>query len=231
MDLNRYIITKQLIRQNRSALVIEYPYGYFRKQFFPQKARIPYPSDDTAELYVLACAAGRYGHARNGSGRNVRCIARVPGRVRIQHVLYAAQFWGKGDKDNIEKLFGYSMRLLLPILALFFGCTMLMPEAVMRIYTNEPLLIANGIPYLRIASFSYIFMGLSIIYESILKNVGLVKQCTFASTVMVILNVFLNAVFIYGLFGIPKMGASGAALASAMASLTGFIFCVYFLCE
>ena len=155
---------------------------------------------------------------------NMFCIALGSGCS-----MFAAQFWGKGDKDNIEKLFGYSMRLLLPILALFFGCTMLMPEAVMRIYTNEPLLIANGIPYLRIASFSYIFMGLSIIYESILKNVGLVKQCTFASTVMVILNVFLNAVFIYGLFGIPKMGASGAALASAMASLTGFIFCVYFM--
>ena len=121
---------------------------------------------------------------------NMFCIALGSGCS-----MFAAQIWGKGDKDNIEKLFGYSMRLLLPILALFFGCTMLMPEAVMRIYTNEPLLIANGIPYLRIASFSYIFMGLSIIYESILKNVGLVKQCTFASTVMVILNVFLNAVF------------------------------------
>ena len=36
-------------------------------------------------------------------------------------------------------------------------------------------------------------------------------------------------VFIYGLFGIPKMGASGAALASAIASLTGFIFCVYYM--
>ena len=104
---------------------------------------------------------------------NMFCIALGSGCS-----MFAAQFWGKGDKDNIEKLFGYSMRLLLPILALFFGCTMLMPEAVMRIYTNEPLLIANGIPYLRIASFSYIFMGLSIIYESILKNVGLVKQCT-----------------------------------------------------
>ena len=143
--------------------------------------------------------------------------------------MFAAQFWGKGDKDNIEKIFGYSMKLLIPVLALFFGCTMFAPGAVMRIYTNEPLLITNGIPYLRIASFSYIFMGLSIIYESILKNVGLVKQCTFASTVMVILNVCLNAVFIYGLLGVPKMGASGAALASAIASLTGFIFCVYYM--
>ncbi|MCR4776297.1 MAG: MATE family efflux transporter [Saccharofermentans sp.] len=155
---------------------------------------------------------------------NMFCIALASGCS-----MFAAQFWGKGDKENIERIFGYSMKLLFPILAVFFGCTMFMPEAVMMIYTNDPTLIANGIPYLRIASFSYIFMGLSIIYESILKNVGLVKQCTFASTVMVIMNVCLNAVFIYGLFGFPKMGASGAALASATASLIGFIFCVVYI--
>ena len=142
--------------------------------------------------------------------------------------MFAAQFWGKGDKQSIERLFGYCIRLLLPILVLFFGCTMFMPEAVMRIYTNEPILIAHGIPYLRIASFSYVCMGLSIVYESILKNVGLVKQCTFASGVMVILNVCLNAVFIYGLFGVPKMGATGAAIATTISAFAGLLFCIYF---
>ena len=142
--------------------------------------------------------------------------------------MFAAQFWGKGDKKSIEQLFGYCIKLLLPILVLFFGCTMFMPEAVMRIYTNNPSLIAHGIPYLRIASFSYVCMGLSIVYESILKNVGLVKQCTFASGVMVVLNVFLNAVFIYGLFGIPKMGATGAAIATTIAAFAGLAFCIYF---
>ena len=155
---------------------------------------------------------------------NMFCIALASGCS-----MFAAQFWGKGDKENIERIFGYTMRLLFPILEVFFVCTMFMPEAVMMIYTNDPTLIANGIPYLRIASFSYIFMGLSIIYESILKNVGLVKQCTLASTVMVIMNICLNAVFIFGLFGLPKMGASGAALASATASFTGFIFCVVYI--
>ena len=142
--------------------------------------------------------------------------------------MFAAQFWGKGDKQSIERLFGYCIRLLFPILVLFFGCTMFMPEAVMRIYTNEPTLIAHGIPYLRIASFSYVCMGLSIVYESILKNVGLVKQCTFASGVMVILNVCLNAVFIYGLFGVPKMGATGAAIATTISAFAGLLFCIYF---
>lgn len=142
--------------------------------------------------------------------------------------MFAAQFWGKGDKKSIERLFGYMITLLIPILLLFFGSTMFMPEGVMRIYTSEENLISNGVSYLRIASFSYVFMGLSIIYEAILKNVGLVKQCTFASSVMVFLNIVLNATFIYGLFGITPMGAAGAALATTISAFVGFVFCIYY---
>ena len=39
---------------------------------------------------------------------NMFCIALASGCS-----MFAAQFWGKGDKENIERIFGYSMRLLL----------------------------------------------------------------------------------------------------------------------
>lgn len=45
------------IRQNGLFPVIEYAYAYFRKERFQKETRIPYPSDDTAELHVLACPA------------------------------------------------------------------------------------------------------------------------------------------------------------------------------
>lgn len=63
MESNRYIITKQLIKQNAQTLVIEYPYVNQRKQVFPQEARITYLTDDTAELHVLARPSRRYGNA------------------------------------------------------------------------------------------------------------------------------------------------------------------------
>ena len=106
---------------------------------------------------------------------------------------------------------------------------MFIPEGVMRVYTNEPLLIENGVPYLRLASFSYVFMTLAYIFETLLKNVGYVKQCTIASVVMVSLNIFLNAVFIFGLLGVPAMGEAGAALATSISNFTGFIICLIFI--
>ena len=143
--------------------------------------------------------------------------------------ILAAQYWGKGDSESVEKLFGYMFVLSLPVMAVFFGCSMLMPEGVISIFTNEPALIEGAIPYLRFASFSYIFMTLALIFETLLKNVGFVKQCTIVSVVIVFLNIILNAVFIFGLCGAPKMGISGAALATSIANFVGFVMCLIFL--
>ena len=142
--------------------------------------------------------------------------------------IFAAQYWGKGDTESIEKLFGYMFALSLPVMIVFFCCAMFAPGATMSIFTDVPELIEGGIPYLRYAAFSYIFMTLAMIYETLLKNVGFVKQCTFASIVIVFLNIILNAVFIFGLFGAPEMGISGAALATSISNFTGFLLCLIF---
>ncbi len=142
--------------------------------------------------------------------------------------ILAAQYWGKGDTESIEKIFGYMFSLSLPIMIIFFSCTMIIPEGVIGVFTDKEVFITGAVPYLRYASFSYVFMTLAMIYETLLKNVGFVKQCTIASIVIVFLNIFLNAVFIFGLFGAPEMGISGAALATSISNGTGFIICLIF---
>lgn len=143
--------------------------------------------------------------------------------------MFAAQYWGKGDKESIEKLMGYSTKLLLPIAVLFFAMAMFLPTGLMRIYTNVPGIIDYGVQYLRVASFSYLFMSLAWLFEAILKNTGFVRESTAISISMVILNIILNGIFIFGLLGLPPMGAAGAALATTLSSLWGFVGCIWIL--
>ena len=143
--------------------------------------------------------------------------------------MFAAQYWGKGDNESIERLFGYSVKLLIPIAVLFFSMAMFLPTGLMRIYTDVPSIIDYGVQYLRIVSFSYLFMSLAWLYEAILKNTGFVRESTAISISMVILNIILNGVFIFGLFGLPEMGARGAALATTISSLEGFVGCTWIL--
>ena len=143
--------------------------------------------------------------------------------------MFVAQYWGKKDIRSFEKTVGYSLGLAIPIMLIFWAMALFVPRGVMGVYTDEPLIIEHGIKYLRIVSFAYIFSGLAQVLEAVLKNCELVKESTIISVLIVLSNVGLNAVFIYGLFGIPSMGARGAALATTISSAMGLLCAVIVL--
>lgn len=141
--------------------------------------------------------------------------------------MLVAQYWGTEDKDAVEQVWGFSHMILVPVAILFWAAAFFFPEYVMHIYTSEVALIELGAQYLKIASFSYLFTSVLQIIETIMKNTGLVKQVTVVSSLMVGLNIFLNAIFIYGLFGLVPMGVKGAALATTLSTLGSLIITVF----
>ncbi len=74
----------------------------------------------------------------------------------------------------------------------------------------------QGIPYLQIVSWSYLFMGFSQIYLCIMKNSGRTTKSTVYGSSALVLNILLNAILIFGLLGFPQMGIAGAALATTI---------------
>ena len=98
----------------------------------------------------------------------------------------------------------------------FLGATFL-PEYLMRIFTPDPELIHYGVQYLQIVGITYPLCGISQIYLCIMKNSGLASMSMIISSTAAFLNIVLNAVLIYGLFGAPRMEAAGAAAATAIA--------------
>ena len=73
---------------------------------------------------------------------------------------------------------------------------------------------------------TYICWGISEIYLAVLRSIGRVTISMALNMLAFILNIFLNAVFIFGLFGAPKLGATGVAIATAASRLIQLIGCV-----
>lgn len=140
--------------------------------------------------------------------------------------MLVAQYWGKGDKDSIEQVWGFSQVILLPVGVLFFLAAFLFPETVMRIFTSETAIIWFGAKYLRIVSVSYMLTCVLQVIQVIMKNTGLVKQVTAISCFMVFANIIMNAIFIYGYFGVPAMGVEGAALATTISSFLSLVITI-----
>ncbi|MCQ2496299.1 MAG: MATE family efflux transporter [Lachnospiraceae bacterium] len=140
--------------------------------------------------------------------------------------ILGAQYWGKKDNETVGKIFSLLIRFNVVISALFFVGCIVFPRELMLIFTNEESLISIGIQYLRIAGWSYLLTGISQCYLTVMKVSDHVAQTAVISSSAVIINIFLNAVFIYGLFKIPAMSVEGAAIATLIARIYELIVCV-----
>ena len=146
--------------------------------------------------------------------------------------MFVAQYYGKGDYTSISQVFSLVTKICGCIAVVFLAGALFFPEQLMRILTNEETLIVLGSEYLRVIGISYVFSGIAQTFLAIMKNCGAVNMSTLINGVMVILNIVLNAVFIFGLSGFPKMGIKGAALATVLATVVQFLWSVgYVLCR
>ena len=139
--------------------------------------------------------------------------------------MLSAQYWGKGDVATIHKVEGIAMRFSILFGALITLAALFVPEWMMRVYTNDPELILLGAKYLRVVSVSFLMWSVTEIYLSVLRSVGRVTVSTIIDAIALFGNVLLNAVFIFGLFGAPKLGIVGVALATTLSRAIQLVVC------
>ena len=140
--------------------------------------------------------------------------------------ILGAQYWGKGDRRMLEDLFDLMLRYCGLVSLVFFLACELIPGALMHIFTHDAPLIEIGVAYLRIAGWSYLLTGVSQCYLTTMKVTDHVPPSAWISSGAVILNIGLNAVFIFGLLGAPRMEARGAALATTIARVIELGLCL-----
>ena len=140
--------------------------------------------------------------------------------------LLCAQYWGKKDLQAIRVIEGIALRFSLLITLVFSGFALCAPEWMMKIFTVDVELIEIGAGYLRVMSLTYLCWGFIEIYLAVLRSVGKVTIAMILNVLAFSLNIFLNAVFIFGLFGAPRLGATGVAIATAASRAVELIGCI-----
>ena len=139
--------------------------------------------------------------------------------------MLCAQYFGKGDMKAIKAVEGIALRFSLAISSAFALAALAIPDLMMTLFTSDPELIRLGSSYLRILSISYLCWGIIEIYLAILRSIGRVVISTSLNALAFTLNIFLNAVFIFGLFGAPKLGVKGVAVATSTSRVIELIAC------
>lgn len=140
--------------------------------------------------------------------------------------LLCAQYFGKKNMQAIHAVEGIALRFSLAISALVALAAFTMPQRMLLLFTSDQELIAIGSSYIRIMGITYLCWGVTEIYIAILRSIGRVTISMTLNMLAFGLNILLNAVFIFGLFGAPKLGVTGVAIATASSRLIQLIACV-----
>lgn len=141
--------------------------------------------------------------------------------VSVAAGIMIAQYFGKKDERQIGKSFFSNFILALMITFVFLLLSLAAPDRIMGMYMKEKETIKVAAEYLKIYSFSYLPMAVTMLLSTFLRCAGAATIPLYTSIAAAVLNTGLNYVLIFGKFGFVAMGVKGAALASVAAQISG----------
>ena len=146
-------------------------------------------------------------------------------------LLFFSQYWGAKNEKGINKTFGLSCIFMLIVSLLFCAAAVIRPEFLLRIYTDKETIVQVGMPYIRIVGFSYPLQVIAVIISFLMRSTERVKPPLISSVMGLIVNFVLNWILIYGRFGMPQMGAAGAAVGTLMSAVVNLVMLCVFLAK
>lgn len=134
-------------------------------------------------------------------------------------VILGSQYWGKRQIEPMKKIGAGAMRAALCVCLLLFLLVTIFPARILGLFTTEQAIIEEGMGYLNIVRFTYLFFAVTQILLAMLRSVEIVKIAFFLSVQSFFVNCGINYLLIYGKFGAPELGSTGAAIGTLTARI------------
>ncbi|QNM06142.1 MATE family efflux transporter [Qiania dongpingensis] len=134
-------------------------------------------------------------------------------------VILCSQYWGKKQVEPMKRITAAAMKTGLLAAVILFLVISLFPHQVVGIFTTDGPIIQEGVKYILIVRFTYLFFAVTQLLLASLRSVEMVKIAFYLSIMTFFINFGINYVLIYGKFGAPELGAAGAAIGTLTARI------------
>ncbi len=135
--------------------------------------------------------------------------------------VFVSQYWGVRDLKGIRRVLGIAVLACLLISGVFMTVALAAPEFVLRLFNQDPQVVATGCRYLVVACLSYPAVVLTNILATVLRGTERVKLPLYVSMITTVANALCNYGLIFGKLGMPELGVQGAAVATVISSWLG----------
>ncbi len=138
--------------------------------------------------------------------------------------IYGAQFFGSGNHEGVRHSFRYKLYISLSLVSIGILVFLTCGESLMTLYLSEEvetaqsadMVLKYGHDYLLVMLIGLIPFAIEEVYASTLRECGETRVPMVAGLIAVAVNLCLNYVLIFGKFGFPELGVTGAAIATVI---------------
>ena len=135
---------------------------------------------------------------------------------------------GEGRFDETGKVFWNGLYFLLGLAFMLILASEAFSPWAMKLLVSSNDIYEAALSYVRWRLPGMVFAFITSIFRAFYIGTTQTRTLTLNSIVMVISNVFFNWVLIFGHFGLPAMGITGAAIGSSLAELVSLIFFIIY---
>ena len=134
-------------------------------------------------------------------------------------VIFCSQYWGKKQIQPMKKVIAIAMQFGVATAVLLFLVITLFPGQAMQVFTTDERIIGEGVTYLRTIRFTYLFFAVTQMLLAALRSTEVAKIALNLSVLALVVNCGINYVLIFGRFGAPELGVTGAAIGTLTARI------------
>ena len=133
----------------------------------------------------------------------------------------AARKKGEGQIDRAAKILNTALLLVLVAAPVLSVILIQLAEPLYPFLNKDASVIEQGVPYLEWRLAATVFVGMNFAFRGYWNALDLSRLYMKTLIIMHACNIFLNYVLIFGNFGSPALGVTGAGMASAISMAVG----------
>ncbi len=151
----------------------------------------------------------------------------VSGAVASVTGIMVSQYMGKKDEEKIDTSMSLNMCVMMAIALFTAALGFFIPRGISAAFINDNAVINESGHYLRIIALTYPLSGVASILAVHIRCRDYAKYPLYISGIAALINTLLNWLFIFGNLGMPRLGVTGAALASLISQAFNLIAMIF----
>ena len=130
------------------------------------------------------------------------------------------------DKVNKSAMNGIFLEYVAAVGFLLIG--LFLPRLFLESQTQDPEIVTYGIQYMSIISCFSFCLFTQMMFERLLQSTGKTIYTMITQSTGAIINIIMDPILIFGLFGMPRLGVAGAAIATIFGQTVAGIMAIMF---